>query len=130
MNDKHHLMLSTTRLFYFKFFSFKNSNTSVKQRQVHPLNFYIYLSINVFILLSILMLSFVIKSLYPYFLFFGLTRKRAVGYPNTELSVYISTHTSNFKFQQHNHEFNIACMYLLSVERMDWTVNVLCFLLE
>ena len=76
------------------------------------------------------MLSFVIKSLYPYFLFFGLTRKRAVGYPHTELSVYISTYTSNFKFQQRNHEFNIACMYLLSVERMDWTVNVLCFLLE
>ena len=100
-------MLSTTWLFYFKFFSFKNSNTSVKQRQVHPLNFYI-----LFI--------------------YGLTRKRAVGYPNTELSVYIyiSTYTFNFIFQQHNHEFNIACMYLLSVERMDWTVNVLCFLLE
>ena len=73
------------------------------------------------------MLFFVIKSLYLCFIFYGLIRKRVVGYPNTELSVYIyiSTYTSNFKFQQHNHEFNIACMYLLSVERMDWTVNVL-----
>ena len=105
MNYKNHLMLSTAWLLYFEFFSnnffsFKNSNTSVKQRQVHLLNFYIYLSINLFILLSILMLFFVIKSLYLYFLFYGLIRKGVVGYPNTELSVYIyiSTYTSNFKF--------------------------------
>ena len=68
MNYKNHLMLSTAWLLYFEFFS----NTSVKQRQVHLLNFDIYLSINLFILLSTLMLFFVIKSLYLYFLFYGL----------------------------------------------------------
>ena len=87
---------------------------------------FIYLIIYSFFCLSYYYF-FVIKSLYLHLLSYGLIRNRVVREPNTELSeyIYISTYTSNFTFQQHNQEFNIACMYLLSVDRMDWTVNVL-----